>query len=418
VIIVFGLMKAYIVFLLFVMLAYIVRHLIFSMSRAIGDQEIFRHDIMDSDLPHITVVVPMHNEEKVASGVLDRLLQSSYPMDRMEIMPINDHSEDGTAAIVDGYAARYPNIRPLHRRSGERGKPRSLNEAMTLAKGSIIVVFDADYLPPRNVVRDIVVCLHDPEVGAVMGRVIPENMQKNLLTRMLGLERSAGYQVDQQARNNLKLTPQYGGTVGAFRKEVVQQLGGFNPDFLTEDTELTFLLHINGWKVFYNNRIECYEEVPEDWDVRARQLRRWSRGHTQVMLKYFIPLVRSPYLRPFEKIDGVLLLSIYLVSLIIGLGILDAMALFYLRQMQLTEGIFIFLAVAAFNVFGNFAPFYQIGTASLLDGFTYRVRLLPFALFIFVYNMFYSAMGALEAFADALFKRKAVWEKTVRYRQS
>jgi len=278
--------------------------------------------------------------------------------------------------------------------------PRLADIGLELATGEIIVIFDADYLPPVGIVRDIAISFKNPEIGAVMGRVIPENAQKNLLTRLLYLERSAGYQVDQQARQNMGLVPQYGGTVGGFRKSVVVTLGGFNPNILTEDTELTFRLLINGWKVMYNNRIECYEEVPEDWDVRARQLTRWARGHTQVMFQCLIPFLRSPYLPLKTKIDGALLMCIYIVPIILTFGIIVALLLFFLNEMQLFESMFVFIAVTGFNIFGNFAPFFQIGAASVLDGFTYRVRLLPMIMFSFLFNLFYSAYGSYQAVLD------------------
>ncbi|MCX5778933.1 MAG: glycosyltransferase [Elusimicrobia bacterium] len=412
------LLRAYMVFLIVVILIYILRHLIFSMNRLSGIQYTHYPDIMDSDLPSVTVMVPMHNEEKVARNILDLLSVIDYPQSLFEVIPINDHSTDGTVAILDQYAAKFPYIRPLHRSSGRRGKSAALNEALIRARGDIIILFDADYLPPQGIVRSLAVCFKNPVVGAVMGRVIPENAQTNLLTKLLALERSAGYQVDQQARQNMHLIPQFGGTVGGFRKDIVRELGGFSPDSLTEDTELTFRLLINGWQVLYNNRIECYEEVPEDWDVRGRQIRRWARGHCQVMFRYMGAMLRSAYLSPVTKFDGVLLLFIYLVPLLLMVGIADAVTLFFLDQVRLLDSMFIFLAVAMFNIFGNFAPFYQVGTASFLDGFTDRIRLLPFVLFNFLFNMLYTAHGSFDAIIDILFGRTGLWQKTERFRKS
>ena len=94
--------------------------------------------------------------------------------------------------------------------------------------------------------KQIALGFEDPQVGAVMGRVIPYNTNTNMLTRLINLERSGGYQVDQQARYNLKTIPQYGGTVGGFRKDFLLETGGFNPKVLAEDTELTYRLFTNG----------------------------------------------------------------------------------------------------------------------------------------------------------------------------
>lgn len=409
--------KIYMAGLTAVMVAYILRHFVFSQERITEEHGAYYHDVLDSELPSVTVLVPMHNEEKVARQALDMLVAAAYPAGRFEIIPINDHSTDATAAIIDEYARRYPFVRPLHRSRGMRGKPAALNEAMGAAAGDIIIVFDADYRPPKGVVRDIAVTFKDPEVGAVMGRVIPENAETNLLTKLLALERSAGYQVDQQARYSMGLTAQYGGTVGGFRKNTVLALGGFSPEILTEDTELTFKLVINGWRVVYNNRVECYEEVPEDWDVRARQIRRWARGHTQVMFRYLVPLLRSQRLPLRVKIDGALLLCIYIIPVLLGTGIAGAMVLFFLNEMQLLESVYLFLAIASFNMFGNFAPFFQTGVAAVIDGFTDRIRILPFVLFNFMFNLYYTGTGAVLAVFDEMFGRVPVWQKTERYRR-
>jgi cellulose synthase/poly-beta-1,6-N-acetylglucosamine synthase-like glycosyltransferase len=409
-------LKSYLLFVMCVMFLYAFRHLLFTLNRAFGEQRIYYHDIVDSDLPVISILIPMHNEEKIAMHILNCLISTDYPFDRIEIIPINDHSTDRTGEILDEYAAKYRHIKPLHRNTGNRGKPGGLNDALRIAQGEIIIIFDADYLPPKGILKDIAISFKDPEVGAVMGRVVPDNTFKNLLTRLLDLERSGGYQVDQQARYNLKLIPQYGGTVAGFRKEPVLSLGGFNPMILAEDTELTFKLFINGWKVVYANRIECYEEAPERWDVRARQIRRWGRGHTQVMFTYFLPLLRTPHLSLKEKIDGLLLLCIYTISPILLLGICDSLVLFFRGEIQILAGALIFLFVTSFNTFGNFAPFYQIGMASIIDGATYRLRLLPFLLFNFFINMWYISFGFFEAIIDQITHRKSEWDKTERFR--
>lgn len=410
-------LKSYLLFVVLIMILYTGRHLLFTLNRFTGKQRIYYQDIVDSDLPSISVFIPMHNEEKVAGHILDQLIATDYPRSKLEIIPINDHSTDKTKEILDGYSSRYPYIKPLHRSNGRRGKPSALNDALNRALGEIIVVFDADYLPPKGILRDIAVSFKDPEVGAVMGRVVPENTRKNLLTRLIDLERSGGYQVDQQARYNLGLIPQYGGTVGGFRREVVFSFGGFEPNILAEDTELTFKLLINGWKVVYANRVECYEEAPEDWDVRARQIRRWARGHSQVMFKYLFPLIRSSHLSVFEKIDGLLLLFIYTIPPVVLLGIADSLFLFFIGEIQIVESIFVSLFITVFNTLGNFAPFYQIGTASLLDGSTNRIRLLPFLLFNFLFSMWYSSLGFLDAVIDLITKRKTIWYKTKRFRE-
>lgn len=237
-----------------VAIVYTFRNWMLTLHRLFRPQRLYYQDILDSDLPAISILIPMHNEEVVAAQILETLLRSDYPRNRLEIIPINDHSSDQTAKILDGYARRFEFIQPLHRHTGQRGKPSGLNEALTRAAHEIVLVFDADYQPSRGLLRSLAVAFLDPEVGAVMGRVIPKNVSAGILTRLLDFERSAGYQIDQQARYSLDLIPQYGGTVGGFRKSVIQKLGGFDPRMLAEDTHLTFQLYLAGWRVAYANR--------------------------------------------------------------------------------------------------------------------------------------------------------------------
>lgn len=409
-------LKLYIIFLTIVIILYILRHYFFSYNRCFGEQKVAYHDVLDSELPYVSILIPMHNEEKVAEQILSALVEQEYPKDKMEIIPINDHSTDSTKDIIERYAKEYPFIRPLHRLGEEpRGKPAALNDALLIARGDIVAVYDADHIPPKGQLRELVINFIDPEIGAVMGRVVPINTGKNLLTRMLDLERAGGYQVDQQARFNLDLIPQYGGTVGAFRKDLILKFGGFDRKILAEDTELTFRLYIHGYKVAYVNRAECYEEAPEDWRVRARQIRRWSHGHNQVFFKYIFPLWRSD-LSLFQKVDGTLLLMIYAVPFLTLLGILDSLVLFYLGEMELISSFLVLLAVLAYNSFGNFAPFFQIGIAGFLDGAGERLRLLPFFYFIFLFNTWYTSLGFLDAIKTSLTGKEAVWHKTVRFR--
>jgi cellulose synthase/poly-beta-1,6-N-acetylglucosamine synthase-like glycosyltransferase len=412
-------LKAYMIFLMLILLLYIIRHYLFTLNRALGKQRLYYQDLLDEDLPMVSVLVPMHNEEKVASHILDLLIVSDYPKEKLEIIPINDHSTDRTKEIVDEYARKYPFIKPLHRYGDlPRGKQNGLNDALKIAKGDVVIVYDADYLPPKGQIRTLVVAFKDPVVGAVMGRVVPINAEKNLLTRLLDIERSGGYQVDQQARYNLNLIPQYGGTVGGFRKDLVMRLGGFDSRVLAEDTELTYKIYLNGYKVAYANSAECYEEAPEDWNVRSRQLRRWSRGHNQVMFKYFKDTVFSKKLNFWQKIDGLLLLTVYMQPFSIFLGLIDSFLLFFLGETEIVNSYLFLLFMFAYGCFGNFAPFFEIGTALVLDGARQKVFLLPLMFFEFIFNIIYTSLGFLDAVMDAITKRTVSWQKTERFRNA
>ena len=408
-------MQGYIIFVIIVMLLYTIRHFSFTIVRLLGRQRLYYNDIVTSRMKSISVLIPMHNEEKVLDNVLTALLECDYDADRLEIIPINDNSTDKTKEMLDEYHRKYEFIRPLHRNCAERGKPVGLNDAMRMARGEIIVVFDADYRPARSMLKQIALAFEDPQVGAVMGRVIPYNTNKNMLTRLINLERSGGYQVDQQARYNLRTIPQYGGTVGGFRKDILLETGGFNPKVLAEDTELTYRLFTSGWKVVYANSAECYEESPESWNVRGRQIRRWARGHNEVLFRYLIPTITSPHLNLLQKIDGLFLLFIYAVPVLLLFGWGVSLALFFLGRMDIFGGWWVLLFLGIYNAFGNFAPFFEIGAALVIDGLPGEALLLPLLMFNFFFYMWNISLGFFDAVVDTVTGRGVKWDKTVRF---
>lgn len=410
-----SILRGYMVFVIAVMLIYTIRHYIFSVNRLLGKQRLYYNDMCSSRMKTVSVLIPMHNEEQVLEYALEALLECDYDRDRLEIIPINDNSTDRTKELLDEYHRKYEFIRPIHRDCPDRGKPVGLNDAMKVARGEIIIVFDADYRPAKDMIKQLAVAFEDPEVGAVMGRVIPYNTNTNLLTRLINLERSGGYQVDQQARYNLKTMPQYGGTVGGFRKDVMLEMGGFNPLVLAEDTELTYRLYTNGWKVIYANSAECYEEAPETWEVRGKQIRRWARGHNQVMFRYFFKTLFNKNMNFIEKLDGALLLLVYAVPFFLSMGQVASFLLFFLGEMDLFAGWWVLLFIGAYCSFGNFAPFYEIGTSLVLDGIKDEVHLLPLIMFNFYFYMWNITCGFIDAVADVITRRKVGWAKTNRF---
>ena len=400
-----------------IMTTYGIRHVVFTLSRLFGGQRYPYAGIQTAVWPQITVFIAAHNEEKVIAGCLDALLDTDYPPDRIRIVPVNDRSQDGTKLIIDTYVARYPDrITPFHRSSGKPGKAAALKEAMAWAKGDIAIIFDADYTPGPGLLRQLAAPFFDPEVGAVMGRVVPVNAGTNLLTRLLDLERSAGYQVDQQARMNLRAVPQYGGTVGGVRLSAVEAVGGWHDDTLAEDTDITFRLLINGWKTIYNNRAECYEEVPEEWSVRMRQVRRWAKGHNQVLFRYWRQLLTSPFVSLRERIDGLMLLHVFLMPPLLLLGWSLALVLYYLNAGSLVAVFIPLMALVAYGALGNFAAFLEIVMAVLIDGHRRRIRLLPINLLCFFVSLFSISQALFESITDRLLGREMVWHKTLRYR--
>lgn len=401
-----------------VMMLYGVRHFMFTINRLTGQQRHPYIDIAVARWPMITVFIAAHNEEKVIAGCIEALLNTDYPPEYVKIIPVNDRSKDATGSIIDSYVERFPSrISPFHRVDGKAGKSAALKDALQYAVGDIAIIFDADYVPGRGLLKQLVAPFFDPEVGAVMGRVVPINSAANLLTRLLDLERSAGYQVDQQARMNMNLLPQYGGTVGGVRLSAVEAVGGWHDDTLAEDTDITFRLMFNGWKTIYTNRSECYEEVPEEWSIRIKQVTRWAKGHNQVLARYWWQFATSKYLTWGQRIDGLLLLFVFVIPLVMLLGWGLALGLYFLNAGSLLSQLIPVFALMIYGTLGNFAAFFEIVVAVLIDGNRRRLRLLPFNMLGFLVSLFAISGAVWSLLMDRAFKREMVWDKTIRYRQ-
>jgi len=400
-----------------VLVVYTVRHYFFTLNRLFGRHRQPFIDVVEANWPSLVVFVPAHNEARVIRDSLDALLTCDYPEDRLVIVPIDDRSQDETREILREYAASYPDrIRPHLRDGGIPGKAAALAEAMADHEEEVFLVFDADYIPGERLLKQLVAPFFDAEVGAVMGRVVPLNVGTSLLTRLLDLERSGGYQVDQQARMNLRLVPQYGGTVGGVRRTALEHVGGWNIDSLAEDTDLTVRLVLAGWDVVYQNRSECYEEVPETWESRIRQIKRWAKGHNQALRSYLLSMFFNRRRLPWMQVlDGILLLGVFAVPLVLAFGWLCTIVLFYAGYPPQWSKLTILL-VSSFNTVGNFASFFQIAAASRLDGTRERIRMLPFMFLGFLVSTFAVGRATLSR-ASWLRGRPLDWEKTERHRE-
>jgi cellulose synthase/poly-beta-1,6-N-acetylglucosamine synthase-like glycosyltransferase len=411
-------LKVVVYTVLVLMIIYTLRHGLFTLNRLFGRQRHPYLDIDTADWPQVTVVVPAHNEMAVIAHALEALADVDYPRDRYEVVAVDDRSSDDTWNVMLACSERHPEVlRILRRTAGQPGKAAVLKEVSEALEGGILIVFDADYVPGRGLIKQIAAPFFDAEVGAVMGRVVPHNTASNLLTRLLDLERAGGYQVDQQARMNLRLLPQYGGSVGGVRLSALRAVGGWRVDVYAEDTDLTYRLMLAGFKTVYENRCECYEEVPEVWQERNRQIMRWAKGHNQVALRHLGRTLRTPGIRAFERVDAVLLLGVYLLAPLLLLGFLCGFSLFLLGQPLLGSGALVVFGLVSFSALGNYAAFFEIAAALHLDGSRKRLRLLPLNFLNFLVSLINITRACFSLlFDDTLRGKQMRWDKTARYR--
>ncbi len=202
------------------------------------------------------------------------------------------------------------------------------------------------------------------------------------------------------------------------RLKAVLCAGGWSDDALAEDTDMTYRLLLAGWEVVYQNRSECYEEVPENWPTRIRQIMRWTKGHNQALWRYWWPLLKRPHnLRLGLVLDGLLLLGVFAIGPLLVLGWAVAIALFFMGVIPL-HGFVALLGITAYGTLGNFAAFFEVATAARLDDTLGRIRILPFLAFGFLVSLVSVSRATLAQVLLPTPRQPRTWDKTERYRNS
>jgi cellulose synthase/poly-beta-1,6-N-acetylglucosamine synthase-like glycosyltransferase len=397
-----------------VMIAYLVRHYVFTLTVLKNSGKRLSFPENKAFEPCVSILIPACNEELVIGRILGRMSELTYPSNKLQIVVVDDGSTDNTGRIADQFARNNRQIEVIHRSYGEgrRGKASALNAGLKKATGEIVLCFDADYYPCRNFVERLVREFADPEVGAVQGRIIVLNEPKNVVTRLVALERIGGYRVDQEARSSLGLITQFGGTAGGFRRSLLEALGGWDESMLAEDTDITFRVYLAGYIVRYVNEAECYEEAVESWRAYWRQRYRWSRGHMEVAFKHFGTVLRSRQLEAKSKIDALLLLNIYFLPVLVLLSWILSVPLAFSSSRWLSVG-WCAVSLSVYGFVGNAAPFFEVGTGAYLDGRTRAHWLLSLLFLTFLYNIPICTKAFADLLLSKILRRNApVWYKT------
>jgi cellulose synthase/poly-beta-1,6-N-acetylglucosamine synthase-like glycosyltransferase len=385
-------LEALFLFLAVLMTIYLVRHYIFTLTvlKNVSKSKRFVSNAENAAYqPTVSILIPAHNEERVIGRLLQRMAEVTYPKEKTQIIVIDDASTDNTGEIAERYSKLNERMEVIHRnkKQGGRGKASALNAGLKLVHGEIILCFDADYYPQADIVEKLTKEFVNPEVGAVQGRITVLNEPQNVVTRLVTLERIGGYGVDQEARDRLGLITQFGGTVGGIRHSLLESLGGWDESILAEDTDLTFRVYLAGYKVCYVSDAECYEEAVESWRDYWKQRYRWARGHMQCASRHLFNVLKSNKLTLREKVDGILLLNTYFIPVLVLLSWIVGVPLFFIQSSLWFGIIWASVPVSLYSFVGNFAPFFEVGIGTYLDGRTRTQWLIPLLIFTFLYNI-------------------------------
>jgi cellulose synthase/poly-beta-1,6-N-acetylglucosamine synthase-like glycosyltransferase len=242
--------------------------------------------LIHEKLPFVSIIVPVKDEEKVISRLLEALLNTSYPSEKMEIVMVEDGSKDNTEEICREYVERYPKQIQLVQQPVSTGKPSALNFGFQHTKGEIIGVFDADSVPEKDAVLKAVKYFEDASIVAVQGRNLSINANHGALAKIVSYEETLAFQLHLQGRDALKMFVPLTGSCYFIRKNTIEQLGGWDAEALTEDLEMSVRLSLSGRRTKYAPDVQAHHESVAEVKQLVIQRLRWFRGSMEVGLKF------------------------------------------------------------------------------------------------------------------------------------
>lgn len=266
----------------------------------------------EAQLPTITVQLPLFNELYVVDRLLKAVTAIDYPREKLEIQVLDDSTDEtvGVAeAVVANYAEQGFDIHYIHRDDRTGFKAGALENGNKFAKGELLAIFDADFVPKPDCLRKLVHFFTDPMVGCAQMRWSHINGDYNLLTRLQTIMLDGHFVVEQTTRNRTGGFFNFNGTAGIWRRDAIEMSGGWQHDTLTEDTDLSFRAQLMGWKFVYLLDEEAPAEIPVEINAFKAQQRRWAKGVMQVGLKLYpriwlAPLPLRVKLEMFFRLTG------------------------------------------------------------------------------------------------------------------
>jgi len=236
-----------------------------------------------AEVPFVTVQIPTYNDP-VSERCVKKCLEFDYPKDKYEIIIADDSTNQETRQKLGAFAKKYPRlVKYTHRDSRDNFKPGALNNALKYTKGEIIVLFDADWIPGRCFLKKIIAPFADEKVAIVQSRQGFYNQNTNIVTRFASYLLMVHHTIVLPLSNRINCVF-FCGTAGAVRKSALLKVGGWNVNSITEDSDLTVNLLVQGYKSVYLD-FETPSEVPNTIEGFIKQQMRWCYGNMRVFIE-------------------------------------------------------------------------------------------------------------------------------------
>jgi len=283
------------------------------------------------DWPKVTIQLPIFNERYVVKRLIKSICRFDYPKGLLEIQVLDDSTDDTfdiAEAVVEEMKEQGIDIVYIHREDRTGFKAGALKEGLKSAKGELIGVFDADFVPNPNFLKETIPYFTDPGVGMLQTRWGHINSNYSLLTRAQSMGIDGHFGVEQASRAWSGFFLNFNGTAGVWRKKTIEDAGGWTADTLTEDLDLSYRAQLKGWKLQFAPDVVCPAEVPVTINAFKSQQHRWAKGSIQTAKKNLGKLFKSD-VSLLVKIQAVLHLTHYMVHPMMLLVVLTSIPMLY-----------------------------------------------------------------------------------------
>ncbi len=333
--------------------------------RTIDQAKLVPH-VSDENLPPVTIQLPLFNESTVAARLLEAAASIDYPREKLELQVLDDSTDETQALVrahVDRLRERGIDAVYLHRTNRVGYKAGALAEGLDVAKGELIGVFDADFIPEPQFIRQIVGHFQDPKVGMVQTRWGHLNREATALTKVQALMLDGHHLVENRARYGAGLLFNFSGTGGMWRREAIREAGGWQHDTLTEDLDLSYRAQLKGWKFVYRGDVVSPSELPENVSALRAQQFRWAKGTVQTARKLLKTILTSK-ITTAQRIEAFFHLTPHFAyPLLVTLSVLLLPALVLMPATDTLTMIIVDLPLCVATT-GSLAAFYMVAEAA------------------------------------------------------
>jgi len=363
-------------------------------------------------LPSVSILIPAHNEEKVIDKLLERLIDLDYPREKLEIIVINDNCTDGTSEILAQWKRKAPNILGVNMpwRNSGAGKAAALNYGLKFAHHDVIAVYDADNWPERDSLIQLCSALiRDKNLAAATGKFRAYNRNHNLLTRLINIESIAFQWIIQAGRWQFLKIAFLPGTNFVIHKSVLEELGGWDEEALTEDTELSFRIYERGYRILFLPSATTWEQEPERISTWVRQRTRWARGNNYILSHHGPRLLsKRPQKTSLEILNLLYLYYLFIFAILIS-DLLFILSLFKIVHIRMI-GPYAELWALAYILF----------TLEILLALSFEKEdslkvILPILLSYLTYTKLWIFVVIRSLYLEFIIKKERTWEKTERF---